>query len=87
MHETPHRPTPIPETTNTEGETTEADKDSSPESEEDEAAYKQAMLDYEYDKQQYNKMVADINAKTEIIHQEDRKKIEVSIPEYFWINP
>lgn len=42
------------------------------ESVEDEEAYAQAMLDYEYQQAQYNKEIADINAKTEALQQEDR---------------
>ena len=38
----------------------------------DEEAYEQAMLDYEYQKAQYQKQVQDINAKTEALQQEDR---------------
>ncbi len=39
---------------------------------EDEEAYAQAMLDYEYSQAKYEKQIADINAKTEKIQQEDR---------------
>lgn len=38
----------------------------------DEAAYEDAMNKYYYENAQYDKMVKDINAKTEIIQQEDR---------------
>ena len=38
----------------------------------DEEAYEQAMLDYEYEQALYEKEVADINAKTESIQQQDR---------------
>ena len=38
----------------------------------DEAAYKDAMNEYNYKVQQYEKTIADINAKTSIIQQEDR---------------
>lgn len=38
----------------------------------DEAAYKDAMNEYNYKKQQYEKTIADINAQTSIIQQEDR---------------
>ncbi|HIT55121.1 TPA: hypothetical protein IAA92_02560 [Candidatus Galligastranaerophilus intestinigallinarum] len=38
----------------------------------DEEAYQQAMLDYEYEQAQYQKQVQDINAKTEALQQEDR---------------
>lgn len=38
----------------------------------DQAAYQDAMNQYEYDKAQYEKAVQDINAKTEIIQEEDR---------------
>jgi len=37
-----------------------------------EEAYNQAMNQYYYDTQNYNKKIADINAKTSIIQQEDR---------------
>ena len=40
--------------------------------EEDEAAYKQAMLDYEYEYAKYQKNVADLNNKTEEIQQKDK---------------
>ena len=42
------------------------------ESEEDEASYKEAMLDYEYNKSLYEQEVTRINAKTEKIQEEDR---------------
>ena len=38
----------------------------------DEEAYNQAMNNYNYQKMVYDKAIADINAKTEIIQQEDR---------------
>ena len=38
----------------------------------DEEAYQNAMNEYLYKKQQYEKTIADINAKTEVIQQEDR---------------
>ncbi len=38
----------------------------------DEAAYKDAMNEYNYKVQQYEKTIADINARTSIIQQEDR---------------
>ena len=38
----------------------------------DEAAYEDAMNEYRYKIQQYEKTIADINAKTSIIQQEDR---------------
>lgn len=38
----------------------------------DQAAYQDAMNQYEYDKAVYEKAIQDINAKTEIIQQEDR---------------
>lgn len=38
----------------------------------DEAAYEDAMNEYRYKVQQYEKTIADINAKTSIIQQEDR---------------
>lgn len=38
----------------------------------DEEAYAQAMLDYEYEQARYNKEIQDINAKTEKLQQEDR---------------
>lgn len=38
----------------------------------DEAAYQDAMNKYLYKKEQYEKTIADINAKTEVIQQEDR---------------
>lgn len=38
----------------------------------DEAAYKDAMNEYNYKKEQYEKTIADINAQTSIIQQEDR---------------
>ena len=38
----------------------------------DDKAYNQAMNDYVYQKSVYDKNIADINAKTEIIQQEDR---------------
>jgi len=38
----------------------------------DEQAYNQAMNNYNYQKMVYDKAIADINAKTEIIQQEDR---------------
>ena len=38
----------------------------------DEAAYESAMNDYLYKKAQYEKTIADINAKTSMIQQEDR---------------
>ncbi len=38
----------------------------------DELAYQNAMNDYEYKQQTYAKSVEDINAKTEIIEEEDR---------------
>ena len=41
-------------------------------SKQDEAAYDQAMLDYQYEQAKYEKQVKDINAKTEKIQQEDR---------------
>ncbi len=41
-------------------------------SEEDEDAYDQAMIEYNYKNAQYEKEIADINAKTEAIQQEDR---------------
>ena len=37
-----------------------------------EEAYNQAMNQYYYDTQQYDKKLADINAKTSIIHEQDR---------------
>ena len=40
--------------------------------EEDEAAYKQAMLDYEYEYAKYQKAVSDLNNKTEEIQQKDK---------------
>ncbi len=39
---------------------------------EDEEAYQQAMLDYEYYQTRYEKQVSDINAKTEDIQQKDK---------------
>ena len=39
---------------------------------EDEEAYEQAMLDYEYEQAQYEKEVSDLNAKTEAIQQKDK---------------
>ena len=39
----------------------------------DEAAYEDAMNQYYYDNAVYDKMVQDINAKTSIIHQQDRQ--------------
>ncbi len=39
---------------------------------EDEEAYDQAMLDYEYEQTVYEKKVSDINAKTESIQQKDK---------------
>ena len=38
----------------------------------DDRAYNQAMNNYVYEKSVYDKTIADLNAKTEIIHQEDR---------------
>ena len=38
----------------------------------DELAYQQAYADYEYAQSKYEKMQADINAKTEVIQQQDR---------------
>lgn len=38
----------------------------------DEAAYEQAMQEYEYKKAQYEKAVSDINAKTSTIQQQDK---------------
>ena len=38
----------------------------------DEAAYQDAMNEYNYKKEQYEKTIADINAQTSIIQQEDR---------------
>ena len=38
----------------------------------DDAAYQDAMNEYNYKVQQYEKTIADINAKTSIIQQEDR---------------
>ncbi len=38
----------------------------------DEAAYSQAMLDYEYEQARYSQKIKEINAKTEAIQQEDR---------------
>ncbi|MDO5437730.1 MAG: hypothetical protein Q4F80_05990 [bacterium] len=38
----------------------------------DEDAYQQAMLDYEYYQSKYEKQVSDINAKTEAIQQKDK---------------
>ena len=38
----------------------------------DEAAYQDAMNEYNYKVQQYEKTIADINAKTSIIQEEDR---------------
>ena len=38
----------------------------------DEAAYQDAMNEYMYKKEQYEKTIADINAQTSIIQQEDR---------------
>ena len=38
----------------------------------DDDAYDQAMMDYEYRKQQYEKAVSDINAETAIIQQQDK---------------
>ena len=38
----------------------------------DQAAYQDAMNQYEYEKAQYEKAVQDINARTEIIQEEDR---------------
>ena len=38
----------------------------------DDAAYQDAMNQYLYKKQEYEKTIADINAKTEVIQQEDR---------------
>ena len=38
----------------------------------DEEAYNQAMLDYEYQQAAYEKEVADINARTEELQQQDR---------------
>jgi len=40
--------------------------------EEDQEAYQQAMLDYEYKYNQYQKQVEDINAKTKQIQEQDR---------------
>ena len=42
------------------------------ETETDEAAYQDAMNQYNYDMQVYEKAIQDINAKTEKIQQEDR---------------
>ncbi len=42
------------------------------ESSTNEEAYNQAMNQYYYDTQQYNKKIADVNAKTSIIQQQDR---------------
>lgn len=39
----------------------------------DDAAYKDAMNQYNYDNAQYDKMVQDINAKTSLIQQEDQQ--------------
>ena len=39
----------------------------------DEAAYEQAMNDYEYNKTVYEKTISDINAQTEIIQKEDQQ--------------
>jgi len=41
--------------------------------EKDEIAYENAYNDYEYNKTVYDKRIADINAKTEIIQQEDQQ--------------
>jgi hypothetical protein len=38
----------------------------------DEAAYEDAMNQYLYEKEKYEKTIADINAKTSIIQKEDR---------------
>ena len=38
----------------------------------DEAAYDQAMLDYEYEQAKYNKAMSDLNAKTEAIQKKDK---------------
>ncbi len=38
----------------------------------DEAAYQDAMNEYNYKVEQYEKTIADINARTSIIHQQDR---------------
>ena len=38
----------------------------------DEAAYQDAMNEYNYKVQQYEKTIADINAKTSIIQEQDR---------------
>jgi hypothetical protein len=38
----------------------------------DNEAYEDAMNEYNYKVQQYEKTIADINAKTSIIHQQDR---------------
>ena len=39
----------------------------------DEAAYEDAMNQYYYENNKYDKMVQDINAKTSLIHQEDKQ--------------
>ena len=38
----------------------------------DDAAYQDAMNEYNYEIQKYEKTIADINARTSIIHKEDR---------------
>ena len=39
----------------------------------DETAYEQAMRDYEYNKDVYEKTIADINAQTKAIQSKDQK--------------
>ena len=46
--------------------------------EQDEEAYNSAMVKYDYEKQQYDKEISDINAKTEVIAQQD-KNLEIKL--------
>ena len=46
--------------------------------EQDEEAYNAAMVKYDYEKQVYDKELSDINAKTEVIAQQD-KNLEIKL--------
>ena len=46
--------------------------------EQDDAAYNEAMVKYDYQKEQYEKELADCNARTEIIAQQD-KRLEIKL--------
>ena len=46
--------------------------------EQDDEAYNAAMVKYDYEKQVYDKEISDINAKTEVIAQQD-KNLEIKL--------